>query len=127
MDKFNKINVKQYEEEKSFHSLQPFFLMKPLDILNTHIVCLSLKNCSKIGFFENKKSVINIDKMDYSNETNTVESPITVCDVDLLTEKKEEQKKQECLHNIIVDYIDITPDRSARIKYCDKCFVTIDT
>ena len=30
-----------------------------------------------------------------------------------------------CKHEIIVDSIDITPDRSCCIKYCNKCFVTL--
>ena len=27
-----------------------------------------------------------------------------------------------CSHNIIEDYIDIDPDKSKQIFYCDKCF-----
>ena len=30
-------------------------------------------------------------------------------------------KKDICNHKFIVDYIDITPERSERIIYCTKC------
>lgn len=30
-------------------------------------------------------------------------------------------KKDLCNHKFIVDYIDITPERSERIIYCTKC------
>ena len=31
-----------------------------------------------------------------------------------------------CCHEIITDYIDIDPDKSMTIKYCNKCSVTFD-
>jgi hypothetical protein len=31
----------------------------------------------------------------------------------------------ECIHRVVVDYIDIDPDRSQQIVYCEKCFYTI--
>lgn len=30
----------------------------------------------------------------------------------------------ECCHEIVVDYIDIDPDRSQQIIYCQKCECT---
>ena len=30
----------------------------------------------------------------------------------------------ECIHRVVMDYIDIDPDRSQEIVYCDKCFFT---
>lgn len=30
----------------------------------------------------------------------------------------------DCIHRIVVDYIDIDPDRSRQIIYCEKCFWT---
>lgn len=30
----------------------------------------------------------------------------------------------ECIHRVVVDYIDIDPDRSQEIVYCEKCFYT---
>ena len=30
----------------------------------------------------------------------------------------------DCIHRIIIDYIDIDPDRSTQIIYCEKCFLT---
>lgn len=31
----------------------------------------------------------------------------------------------ECDHEFVVDYIDIDPDRSQQIIYCEKCYKTI--
>jgi uncharacterized protein YozE (UPF0346 family) len=33
---------------------------------------------------------------------------------------------KHCKHNIISDYIDITPDYGQTIKYCDKCWQTFN-
>jgi hypothetical protein len=41
---------------------------------------------------------------------------------DILKLKKEE-KKTECKHCFIVDYIDINPERSEQIIYCKKCLL----
>jgi hypothetical protein len=51
------------------------------------------------------------------------------------TNKKEKKSKEEnnnskdqckiiCNHEFIKDDIDLTPDRSQRIVYCTKCFIT---
>ena len=32
--------------------------------------------------------------------------------------------KQNCIHSIIIDYIDTDIDKSQIIKYCEKCFMT---
>jgi hypothetical protein len=31
---------------------------------------------------------------------------------------------EECVHEIVVDYIDIDPDRTQQIIYCEKCMFT---
>lgn len=31
-----------------------------------------------------------------------------------------------CEHEIITDYVDITPDKGRNIKYCSKCEITFD-
>ncbi len=31
-----------------------------------------------------------------------------------------------CQHEIITDYIDITPEKGRNIKYCSKCDITFD-
>jgi hypothetical protein len=31
-----------------------------------------------------------------------------------------------CIHDIVEDWIDITPERSGRIFYCNKCYKTLD-
>ena len=33
----------------------------------------------------------------------------------------------ECIHSIIEDLIDITPDRSKYVYYCEKCYKCFDT
>ena len=50
-------------------------------------------------------------------------SPVTVSAVDELNIEILEDSS-ECKHNIVDDYIDITPDKSMKIKYCDICFLT---
>ena len=32
---------------------------------------------------------------------------------------------KHCLHDVITDYIDITPNRGMNIKYCKKCGLTL--
>jgi hypothetical protein len=54
---------------------------------------------------------------------NQSKSPVTVSAVDDLNVEIFEDSS-ECKHNIVDDYIDITPDRSMKIKYCDICLVT---
>ena len=43
-------------------------------------------------------------------------------------DKKDNNTKDECKitcqHEFISDDIDVTPDRSQRIVYCTKCFIT---
>jgi hypothetical protein len=29
-----------------------------------------------------------------------------------------------CSHQVVVDYIDVDPDKSQQIFYCEKCFAT---
>lgn len=36
-----------------------------------------------------------------------------------LNQTKKRTKK--CQHNWVVDYIDLTPDKSQQIQYCSKC------
>ena len=33
----------------------------------------------------------------------------------------------QCLHEIVEDLIDITPDKSKYIYYCKKCYMCFDT
>ena len=40
------------------------------------------------------------------------------------TNKKDTNSKIICHHNFISDDIDLTPERSQRIVYCTKCFIT---
>jgi hypothetical protein len=32
---------------------------------------------------------------------------------------------KHCAHDVITDYIDITPNRGMNIKYCAKCGITL--
>jgi len=36
------------------------------------------------------------------------------------------ESDEGCAHNIVYDHIDITPDRSENIWYCDKCWQTFN-
>jgi len=31
-----------------------------------------------------------------------------------------------CHHRIVEDYIDVDPDRSVKIFYCDTCYITVN-
>lgn len=33
---------------------------------------------------------------------------------------------ENCNHNVVVDFIDITPERSQVIRYCSKCMITFE-
>ncbi len=35
-----------------------------------------------------------------------------------------EYLKTHCSHRIVTDDIDIDPDKSQRVRYCDECYVT---
>jgi hypothetical protein len=35
--------------------------------------------------------------------------------------------ESNCVHNIVTDYIDITPDYGHNIKYCDICMKTFQS
>jgi len=47
-------------------------------------------------------------------------------DIDYLIELTNNEIDKECCHEIIYDYIDTFPERSLPIKYCQKCFLTIE-
>jgi hypothetical protein len=42
------------------------------------------------------------------------------------TEVAEDYVDKNCLHNIVMDSIDIDPERSQIIYYCEKCEKTFD-
>jgi hypothetical protein len=43
-----------------------------------------------------------------------------------ISNRVNEYLEQKCVHNIIIDSIDITPDSSQTIYYCEKCYKTFD-
>jgi hypothetical protein len=45
-------------------------------------------------------------------------------DVNNIIDLIEKYLTDKCNHNVIEDLIDIDPDRSKMIKYCDKCYKT---
>lgn len=47
--------------------------------------------------------------------------------VDILDETDTESEEECCCHpRIIEDYIDVDPDRSVKIFYCDTCYITVN-
>ena len=47
--------------------------------------------------------------------------------VDILDEPYTESEQECCCHpRIIEDYIDVDPDRSVKIFYCDTCYITVN-
>lgn len=47
-------------------------------------------------------------------------------DIDYLIEITNNEIDKECCHEIVYDYIDTFPEKSLPIKYCQKCFLTIE-
>lgn len=79
------------------------------------------KNTNTIIF---PKETLKYDFYCLGNNIQHPKSPITVCSVDNLNTQI--LLEDECSHNIVDDYIDITPDRSMKIKYCDICMKTFN-
>lgn len=47
--------------------------------------------------------------------------------VDILDETDTESEQECCCHpRIVEDYIDVDPDRSVKIFYCDTCYITVN-
>jgi hypothetical protein len=40
----------------------------------------------------------------------------------ILLKKERHRQKPVCNHEIIMDYIDLTPDKSQLVYYCKKCY-----
>lgn len=40
------------------------------------------------------------------------------------SDSTEKANKEACEHSIVYDHIDITPEKSLLIQYCDKCWDT---
>lgn len=94
-----------------------------MNILSTHHSLQKIKPIHKQDNYETSRSVsLETKQTTCLGNNDQPKSPITVSSVDELTSIS--QEKTECLHNIVDDYIDITPDRSMKIKYCDICMVT---
>jgi hypothetical protein len=70
-----------------------------------------MDNCTIENLIQVKSLLISCEKNDEINDI------IKKVDIFLI---------KYCEHNIIDDTIDIDPDRSKSIQYCDKCYVTFD-
>lgn len=47
--------------------------------------------------------------------------------IESLTNIVEQRIKSECKHDYVEDYIDVDPERSQRICYCNKCYSCFPT
>ena len=86
-----------------------------------------IEKVSKKNPFQSLSEITNNDVFPKKERMSVIDiqhpkSPVTICSVDELNVVMSD--KNVCCHNIVDDYIDITPDRSMRIKYCDICMVT---
>jgi|TARA_B100001287_G_scaffold235848_1_gene208174 hypothetical protein len=45
-------------------------------------------------------------------------------EINIILKKVDEFLLKHCRHEIVDDLIDIDPDRSKSIRYCEKCFIT---
>tara|TARA_B110000438_G_C15550524_1_gene536717 strand:- start:418 stop:630 length:213 start_codon:yes stop_codon:yes gene_type:complete len=69
-------------------------------------------------------------------DNDTVDNMIEIKNILISSEKNEEinailKKVDEfllkhCRHEIVDDLIDIDPDRSKSIQYCEKCYITFN-
>jgi hypothetical protein len=81
-------------------------------------VCKTIKNKDKdeeIIICENNISILN-------KEMNRLEEEIKVTEKHLLTINKNIQ--HICVHDFVEDYVDIDPDRSVKIVFCQVCEYT---
>lgn len=68
--------------------------------------------------------------------TETVDNMIEIKNILVSSEKNDEIKTilkmvdnfllKHCQHEIVDDLIDIDPDRSKSIRYCEKCLITFN-
>ena len=70
-----------------------------------------MDNCTIENLIQIKSLLISCEKNDEINEI--------VKHVDNILLKN-------CTHRIVDDVIDIDPDRSKSIQYCEKCYVTFE-
>jgi hypothetical protein len=101
---------------------------------NKYILNIDTFNSYQMQICANENSTNSLDICSFKMSTcekglcckcvnNKSVSPVTVSAVDDLNVEILEDSS-ECKHNIVDDYIDITPDRSMKIKYCDICLMT---
>ena len=96
-------DVKEKLNTEYSHDMTNFFNKQKID----YIIRESTDRLYVIDLHENTMNRDEIIKVN-NDENNLIENAIikeTTC----------------CQHNIVTDLIDIDPDRSMIIKYCDKC------
>ena len=67
---------------------------------------------------ETVNNMIEIKNILISSEKND--------ELNIILKKVDEFLLKNCCHKIVTDLIDIDPDRSKSIRYCEKCFVTFN-
>jgi len=75
--------------------------------------------CQELLTFENLSDIFDVDfilQNNYIKQIHDLESYITQLDIKIC---------DNCNHNFIYDEIDITPDKTIRIKYCTTCEYTL--
>ena len=65
------------------------------------------------------KNGINSEKKNDHKDNST-----KICSTKICSKNTKDACKIICNHAFISDDIDVTPDRSQRITYCTKCFIT---
>lgn len=55
-----------------------------------------------------------------SRVNSLIDDPVDTTEGTLVVES-------QCIHEIVEDLIDITPDKSKYIYYCEKCYTCFDT
>lgn len=67
---------------------------------------------------ETVNNMIEIKNILVSSEKND--------EINIILKKVDEFLLKHCQHEIVDDLIDIDPDRSKSIRYCEKCLITFN-
>jgi hypothetical protein len=70
----------------------------------------------------------NLNEDELLDSTSTETYVLDILDESDAETEPESDAETECCcnHRIIEDYIDIDPDRSVKIFYCDTCYITVN-
>jgi hypothetical protein len=123
-----KIDFENVSEKISFQSLSntnDCIVVPKKEEKKYEIHLFETSTCGKSLSVEgDTKCALEMCKGILENSMHPPNSPVTVCSVEELNTPTTD--KDICYHNIVDDNIDITPDKSMKIRYCEICLVTFN-